>query len=432
MMPPERDYNDYLTSEHWRSVRQKRIEHDKNMCVKCKSENELHVHHLRYTNIGQEPLSDLVTLCKRCHREIEDSKCQSVHEQLYWIFENCSDRFHCHEMLKDNFPLGDMYTNSIINKQRLLATREFIKEYQDKDLSANGLLNLSNRKIIVEHLSKWLYDRDLGFVCSGGGLIPDVINFFRNRKYEVINYLKSAGYNAYQIHTMTGFKYEMVRNFLAKPEEHLELYKNFESEWQGKPKEEITMQKPTNYENTQTIQERTPAEVGGHYLRIIRVVEMKNKNGGDMIMIGYDFAANDKQAGLYQKEFEANTDTANRKWPIGGRNYMNVYDQNGQCSKSFKGFCESVEQSNPGFKIDWNLADWGSQFSKKLVGCVYGNVENEYNGKCYLRSQLRWFVPNDKVASAKAPKDKYLNNNTQPQAANTFNPKTIPDEDLPF
>ena len=61
------------------------------------------------------------------------------------------------------------------------------------------------------------------------------------------------------------------------------------------------MQKPTNYENTQAIQERVPAEVGGHYLRIIRVVEMKNKNGGDMIMVGYDFAANDKQAGLYQK-----------------------------------------------------------------------------------------------------------------------------------
>ena len=192
------------------------------------------------------------------------------------------------------------------------------------------------------------------------------------------------------------------------------------------------MQKPTNYENTKAIQERVPAEVGGHYLRIIRVVEMKNKNGGDMIMVGYDFAANDKQAGLYQKEFEANTDTANRKWPIGGRNYMNVYDQTGQCSKSFKGFCESVEQSNPGFKIDWNLADWGSQFSKKLVGCVYGNVENEYNGKCYLRSQLRWFIPNDKVASAKAPKDKYLNNNTQAQTVAPAPTKQIPDEDLPF
>ena len=193
------------------------------------------------------------------------------------------------------------------------------------------------------------------------------------------------------------------------------------------------MQKPTNYENTQTVQERIPAEVGGHYLRIIRVVEMKNKNGGDMIMVGYDFAANDKQAGLYQNEFNANTE-ADKKWPIGGRNYMNVYDQNGQCSKSFKGFCEAVEKSNPGFTINWNLADWGSQFNKKLVGGVYGNVENQYNGQYYMRSQLRWFIPNDKVANAKVPKDKYLNGitNAQPQTATTFNPKSVPDEELPF
>ena len=91
-----------------------------------------------------------------------------------------------------------------------------------------------------------------------------------------------------------------------------------------------------------------------------------------------------------------------------------------------------MEQSNPGFKIDWNLADWGGQFSKKLVGCVYGNVENEYNGQCYLRSQLRWFIPTDKVASAKAPKDKYLNNNTQAQTVAPAPTKQIPDEDLPF
>ena len=190
------------------------------------------------------------------------------------------------------------------------------------------------------------------------------------------------------------------------------------------------MQKPTNYDNTQTLQERTPAEVGGHYLRIIRVEEMKNKNGGDMIMVGYDFADNDKQARLYLNEFNANSEPQ-KKWPIGGRNYMHVYDQNGQCSKSFKGFCEAVEKSN-NFTINWNLTDWSSQFKGKTVGGVYGNVENEYNGKCYMRSQLRWFVSNDKVTTAKVPKDKYLNVNTQTQAAAPAPAKQIPDEELPF
>lgn len=190
------------------------------------------------------------------------------------------------------------------------------------------------------------------------------------------------------------------------------------------------MQKPTNYDNTQTMQERTPAEVGGHYLRIIRVEEMKNKNGGDMIMVGYDFADNDKQARLYLNEFNANSDPQ-KKWPIGGRNYMNVYDHNGQCSQSFKGFCEAVEKSN-NFTINWNLTDWSSQFKGKTVGGVYGNVENEYNGKSYMRSQLRWFVSNDKVATAKVPKDKYLNGNAQTQEAAPAPAKQIPDEELPF
>lgn len=195
------------------------------------------------------------------------------------------------------------------------------------------------------------------------------------------------------------------------------------------------MQKPTNYEETQVMQERVPAEVGGHYLRILKVEELKNKNGGDMIMVGYDFADNDKQPGLYRKEFDANSDK-DKKWPIGGRCYMNVYDQDGKCSKSFKGFCQSVEESNAGFTINWNLQDWAGQFKGKTVGGVYGNVENQYNGKYYMRSQLRWFVANGKVASAKVPKDKFLNGISQTQTpakpANSFNPQSIPDEELPF
>lgn len=193
------------------------------------------------------------------------------------------------------------------------------------------------------------------------------------------------------------------------------------------------MQKPTNYDETQVMQERIPAEVGGHYLRIIRVEEMKNKNGGDMIMVGYDFADNDKQPKLYLNEFNANSDPQ-KKWPIGGRCYINVYDQEGKCSKSFKGFCEAVEESNTGFSIKWNLADWAGQFKGKTVGGVYGNVENQYNGKYYMRSQLRWFVSNGKVATAKVPKDKFLDgiSQTQTKPASATTQQSIPDEELPF
>jgi len=43
------------------------------MCFICEILSDghfLHVHHLTYKRVGRENLSDLVTLCKRCHTDI--------------------------------------------------------------------------------------------------------------------------------------------------------------------------------------------------------------------------------------------------------------------------------------------------------------------------------------------------------------------------
>ena len=190
------------------------------------------------------------------------------------------------------------------------------------------------------------------------------------------------------------------------------------------------MQKPMNFDETKVMNERVQAEVGGHYMRVLRVDERKNKKGGDMIVVCYDFADNDKQPRLYQNEFNGNTDP-NKQWPIGGREYINVYDYEGKCSRNFKGFCTSVEKSNPGFSIDWNLTDWGSQFRGKYIGGVYGNVEDEYNGKVYMRPRLRWFVANSDVENAKIPQDKLLPAGGYNSYSTTQTPSYNTD-DLPF
>ena len=49
------------------------------------------------------------------------------------------------------------------------------------------------------------------------------------------------------------------------------------------------MQKPNNFETTQAQGEFTPVELGGHYLVIKEVSEMKSKNGKDMIKVSFDF-----------------------------------------------------------------------------------------------------------------------------------------------
>jgi 5-methylcytosine-specific restriction endonuclease McrA len=40
---------------------------DHDRCIRCHLFNDLHVHHLTYTNLWHEQLSDLVTLCRHCH-----------------------------------------------------------------------------------------------------------------------------------------------------------------------------------------------------------------------------------------------------------------------------------------------------------------------------------------------------------------------------
>lgn len=62
----------YYASPWWRSVRQQRIAHDSAMCVNCKSEGSLVVHHWKY-QLFDERLCDLMTLCDSCHERIHSN-----------------------------------------------------------------------------------------------------------------------------------------------------------------------------------------------------------------------------------------------------------------------------------------------------------------------------------------------------------------------
>lgn len=63
-------YELYLTSDHWRELRQKVLERDGHACSQCPVRARLHVHHLTYERMGRERLDDLVTLCEDCHRKV--------------------------------------------------------------------------------------------------------------------------------------------------------------------------------------------------------------------------------------------------------------------------------------------------------------------------------------------------------------------------
>lgn len=62
-------YDDYLQSEHWQQLRAQVLERDE-QCCHCGRDRHLTVHHRSYSRLGHERLTDLTTLCARCHRSL--------------------------------------------------------------------------------------------------------------------------------------------------------------------------------------------------------------------------------------------------------------------------------------------------------------------------------------------------------------------------
>lgn len=175
------------------------------------------------------------------------------------------------------------------------------------------------------------------------------------------------------------------------------------------------MQKPNNYDATQTTGDFTPIELGGHHLVIKKVEEAKTKAGKDMIIVAFDMAPGDNQAGYFSDLF-ANDIRADKKWPRNGRQYIVVNDQDGNCSRNFKSFITSIEKSNNGFVTEWG-DKFASQFKDKRIGGVFGEVENEYNGKTTMRHELRWFCEDSKAGNAQIPSPRYLPNSNKTVSA---------------
>jgi hypothetical protein len=73
------EYAQYIQSEWWQQRRKQAIAAADNECQRCwlprwlaslVYDQDLHVHHLNYQNLGNEQPGDLKVLCRRCH-EIE-------------------------------------------------------------------------------------------------------------------------------------------------------------------------------------------------------------------------------------------------------------------------------------------------------------------------------------------------------------------------
>lgn len=188
------------------------------------------------------------------------------------------------------------------------------------------------------------------------------------------------------------------------------------------------MNKPNNYDNTQA-GGYTPISLGGHHLIIKKVDETTSSTGKPMLKVYLDTAPNDSEPKFFEEEFR-NDIRPDKKWPHAGTQNIVSEDKDGNCTKSFKSFITCFEQSN-NCEATWG-AGFAEQFKNKRIGGVYGEVQNEYNGKVTMRHELRWFCSDDKVDGASVPAPKYLDNKNQGSVPDFMQVDPSAGDELPF
>jgi len=61
-------YEGYLRSPTWAAKRRQKLFEAGYVCEKCGGDCKLDVHHKTYAHLFDEPLTDLIVLCRYCHK----------------------------------------------------------------------------------------------------------------------------------------------------------------------------------------------------------------------------------------------------------------------------------------------------------------------------------------------------------------------------
>lgn len=185
------DYSTYLKTDKWRDKSHARMEYDNFCCYACKKSYEygvttLNVHHLTYRNVGNEPLSDLVTLCENCHKNFHLIK---------KLEEECEARYLEEDRKKAERERAVSYQNNQLSwkaeHERLIrlkkqATKEIEEEHLDDDYSRGGAIDMCNWAVIEKFCEekKTEYESKYGIVLFLGK--QDIRDFFHCRRLEFI------------------------------------------------------------------------------------------------------------------------------------------------------------------------------------------------------------------------------------------------------
>lgn len=195
-------------------------------------------------------------------------------------------------------------------------------------------------------------------------------------------------------------------------------------------------------------------KLGGHVCKVLeaKIEELTSRKDGkkyEQLVIKFDIESPDEQAGFYAKKFteDAEKDALNAKWKGYHRISVPTDESEDFIKSRFKGFTTSVEESNPGYKWNWE--------ENTLIGKVFGGVFSfeefvTQDGKTITMTKIRYVKSTDKINEVEVPKvkmadgsfmeyDDYVemkeaerNNNENTNSISTTDSGTMSGDDLPF
>ncbi|MFR6290521.1 MAG: hypothetical protein ACLUKQ_03620 [Peptococcaceae bacterium] len=190
------------------------------------------------------------------------------------------------------------------------------------------------------------------------------------------------------------------------------------------------MRKPANYEETQArTGESRQLPAGLYACQIVMAIE-EERNGSRLLAIAFDIAEGEYK-GFFQQRYDADTNPQ-KKWPGAGIRRQFVEDRDGSCNPFFKGLITSIEESNPGFKWNWDE----NTLRGKKFGAIMGREEFLANdGQKKMATKVFYISSIEGLKNAKIPEDKLLPDNTAGYPEMESLPPAGPtptDADMPF
>lgn len=77
------EYLLHLESDAWALKRMAVLGRAQGRCERCGAAPAQDVHHLTYERLGDEPLSDLQALCRRCHKKADEERERQTAQRRY-------------------------------------------------------------------------------------------------------------------------------------------------------------------------------------------------------------------------------------------------------------------------------------------------------------------------------------------------------------